>query len=286
MNILAKTTSDYETVGFIIFLFAALIVFLSIYVPFAIVRHKYTSFVKKHSISIQTLNSINSNYKFISIPSFDMRHDYDNDNFFENISCRDYLIYQLQYQQKEVAYAINNTWKNKKMFEQYLEEIKEKCALNNFDTDNKPKNLKRLAKYEQKVFLKTCLNPTVSFSIKVRLVSKKMNGVTRDSKSKSFEQAEIMSIIRDLNNKKGNFYTNEKIWDAICRVERGKVSNKMRFAIYQRDGYRCRCCGRRTKDLEIDHIIPIAKGGKSTYNNLQTLCHRCNLRKGTDSTRY
>lgn len=34
------------------------------------------------------------------------------------------------------------------------------------------------------------------------------------------------------------------------------------------------------KDLEIDHIIPIAKGGKSTYDNLQTLCHRYNIKKG------
>ncbi|MBP5466276.1 MAG: HNH endonuclease [Clostridia bacterium] len=52
----------------------------------------------------------------------------------------------------------------------------------------------------------------------------------------------------------------------------------MRFSIYKRDGYRCQHCGRsgRFVDLEIDHIIPISKGGKSTYDNLQTLCQRCN----------
>ncbi|MBQ8339081.1 MAG: HNH endonuclease [Clostridia bacterium] len=56
----------------------------------------------------------------------------------------------------------------------------------------------------------------------------------------------------------------------------------MRFSIYQRDGYRCRKCGvsGRHAQLEVDHIIPIAKGGKSTYNNLQTLCHKCNVEKG------
>lgn len=56
----------------------------------------------------------------------------------------------------------------------------------------------------------------------------------------------------------------------------------MRFAIYQRDGHRCRKCGRKTDDLEIDHIVPIAKGGKSTMDNLQTLCRRCNREKGTN----
>ena len=60
----------------------------------------------------------------------------------------------------------------------------------------------------------------------------------------------------------------------------------MRFSIYARDGYRCRICGARQGkivQLEIDHIIPIAKGGKSTYDNLQTLCHNCNVQKGDNN---
>ncbi|NLB48595.1 MAG: HNH endonuclease [Erysipelotrichia bacterium] len=56
----------------------------------------------------------------------------------------------------------------------------------------------------------------------------------------------------------------------------------MRFAIYARDGYRCRKCKRKTNDLEVDHIYPISKGGKSNFNNLQTLCRRCNKRKGAN----
>lgn len=59
----------------------------------------------------------------------------------------------------------------------------------------------------------------------------------------------------------------------------------MRFAIFRRDGERCKRCGSR-HNLEIDHIVPISKGGKSTYDNLQTLCHSCNMEKGTDIERY
>lgn len=98
----------------------------------------------------------------------------------------------------------------------------------------------------------------------------------------SFCVEEIFSFINRLKNKSGTFYNDRGIWNSLCRVERGKVSNKMRFSIYERDGYRCRRCGvsERYATLEIDHIIPISKGGKSTYENLQTLCRKCNYEKG------
>ena len=112
-----------------------------------------------------------------------------------------------------------------------------------------------------------------------------MNGNVVDRKSDVFYSGEISKIIDRLNWKKGNRFLDNEIWASLCRVERGKVTNKMRFYIYNRDGYRCCKCHRKTNDLEIDHIWPIAKGGKTTLDNLQTLCHRCNARKG-DSVDY
>ena len=50
----------------------------------------------------------------------------------------------------------------------------------------------------------------------------------------------------------------------------------------KRDGFRCVLCGRSAADgvkLHVDHIKPIAKGGKTVEFNLRTLCEHCNWGK-------
>lgn len=32
--------------------------------------------------------------------------------------------------------------------------------------------------------------------------------------------------------------------------------------------------------LHVDHVVPVSRGGKSTMDNLQTLCEDCNCGKG------
>ena len=68
------------------------------------------------------------------------------------------------------------------------------------------------------------------------------------------------------------------------RYGRQPIPRKLRHEVFKRDGYRCRECG-ASKDetsLEIDHILPVAKGGTNDIDNLQTLCRECNRMKHTD----
>ena len=56
---------------------------------------------------------------------------------------------------------------------------------------------------------------------------------------------------------------------------------ELRQAVFERDNYICQYCGRcgAGVDLEIDHIIPVSKGGKTDMRNLITACRACNRAK-------
>lgn len=53
--------------------------------------------------------------------------------------------------------------------------------------------------------------------------------------------------------------------------------------VFERDQWRCQICKRKTRGQvpallapTLDHIVPLARGGSHTYDNLQCACYRCN----------
>lgn len=55
--------------------------------------------------------------------------------------------------------------------------------------------------------------------------------------------------------------------------------SRVRRAVFQRDGYRCRACGKAGR-LEADHIRPLDCGGEQYHqSNIQTLCIGCHRKK-------
>jgi 5-methylcytosine-specific restriction endonuclease McrA len=66
------------------------------------------------------------------------------------------------------------------------------------------------------------------------------------------------------------------------RVPRQEV-RFTRKNIYFRDKNRCQYCGRKftPKELNLDHVIPISRGGKSLWENVVCCCFQCNHRKGS-----
>lgn len=67
--------------------------------------------------------------------------------------------------------------------------------------------------------------------------------------------------------KKRRRTTNLMLWKVIIR------------AVLKRDNYTCHYCGDRSGDFEIDHMIPVSRGGSDDLDNLVTSCRTCNRQK-------
>lgn len=262
-----------------------LIIFFSVYNRTQ--EKKYKDFIDKNSVALEIVKEINRKYKYYPYVSFDLFHVYDNRNFFDTISCEDYLIYDLQFNKRKVLEQINRIEYNKKIYLDYKKEVNNSLSFGIYKTNPLKMNIKKLKSMEIEAVNKILWHQPKELTITVDLrFEKDRFGII--GKHQVFSTSKLLELIDRISKKNGNFFLDRNIWESICRVERGKVSNKLRFKVYARDGYRCRCCKRKfeSKFLEVDHILPISKGGKSTIDNLQTLCHNCNQAKGTKYIKY
>lgn len=74
-----------------------------------------------------------------------------------------------------------------------------------------------------------------------------------------------------------------KPWQNVSARNQNRPGNwpSIRAMVLARDGFACQMCGKRS-ELEVDHIIPVAKGGSWEMENLWTLdagCHKAKSKK-------
>jgi 5-methylcytosine-specific restriction endonuclease McrA len=79
------------------------------------------------------------------------------------------------------------------------------------------------------------------------------------------------------------YYGLDGIDEKTIRAERSKARNlrKTRWWQQKTSSGTCYYCGRKVgfSKLNMDHVIPLARGGRSTRDNLVPCCKKCNIRK-------
>lgn len=69
----------------------------------------------------------------------------------------------------------------------------------------------------------------------------------------------------------------------MSNVKRKPISPSLRFDVLEKDNFTCQYCGAKSVDdnvlLEVDHIVPVSKGGDNNIENLITSCKKCNIGK-------
>jgi len=80
-----------------------------------------------------------------------------------------------------------------------------------------------------------------------------------------------------------DFFSLDSIDEALIRVERSKARalRKSRWWQQKTSSGTCWYCGQKVgfHNLTMDHVIPLARGGRSTKDNLVPSCKECNTKK-------
>lgn len=122
----------------------------------------------------------------------------------------------------------------------------------------------------------------------INLKRKETNQKERELQVKEDKFLEIETELERTKAELEAIYDTEIYKLGVQAVERKKMTANLKKFILERDDYTCQVCGASLHNdfnlkLEVDHIVPISKGGKTDPSNLQTLCRKCNRSKGAKS---
>ena len=89
-----------------------------------------------------------------------------------------------------------------------------------------------------------------------------------------------------LENGRGDIHSVESVFDipSVIRlgyyIKRPRCQRKLtKHEIFHRDHYICQYCGRETRELTLDHVIPRKRGGQHSWDNIVSACVPCNRHK-------
>jgi len=111
-----------------------------------------------------------------------------------------------------------------------------------------------------------------------------------DEEYKTYSFKDWVELSQYIKDHPAGFIHTCKFKIAIPEVISLKYYDKIRFEeprltrknIYEHYGYKCCYCGKKfsVDKLNIDHVVPRSRGGKTEWTNIVTSCIECNLKKG------
>ena len=98
---------------------------------------------------------------------------------------------------------------------------------------------------------------------------------------KSTNESKMKIFLEDIDGEYGiiptDFIKNKKEKEI-----KDVIPPKLRWEVFRRDKFVCQYCGAcgPNVELEVDHKIPVSRGGTDNIDNLKTACFNCNRGKG------
>lgn len=192
----------------------------------------------------------------------------------------DILYENIQERMLMIRQTLRNVDINRNLYSQYQSELSRlRSTITVADCERLNIPVWRFEKEEQILVASIIQNPIITLQARCEKIYRSPAGRNTYRSTFTFSEKTIQDTVvkvqEDAKRKSTESYRR--------KAERQRVTEKLRYQVMRRDGFRCQLCGATQADgvkLHVDHIIPVSKGGTSDIGNLRTLCDRCNRGKG------
>lgn len=260
-----------------------LILFLGLIIVFIIIHRDetITKKVRENSERIKRVYEINSRARFYHIERtvYECSQYYDNKSTFNKVEPAYLMTYEISNNLAWFETECYRIKENIRLYNIYINEINS-IPLTLTESKCIELNIKysTFINKEKTLIQQMLLHPVTDIIYNVSTYYSSPQKQINLTKKASFHFPQIYSCLDSIARK----YLSKETHKQLAIVERGYVTDSLRYDILRRDNFRCVLCGSSAKEgarLHVDHIIPIAQGGKSDSSNLRTLCERCNIGK-------
>ena len=244
-------------------------------------KRKCQKIVKENSSRLKKLEELNAQYSFDT----DLPKTYICTTSLNSKPKFDRYDLSTLFDERIMSGQLTNLSKrferNQQLFLDYTEKVN---IIESFDTQEDVQNLRisydDYKETEDCLFMDLKLDPIVTCTIicVAKYSSPQRRNNYRKERKYSLSQVQPRYLELQQEMELQNSETMRR------KRERSLMTDKLRYKILERDGFRCCLCGRSADDgakLHVDHIIPVSKGGRTVESNLRTLCDACNWGKGT-----
>ena len=239
-------------------------------------KHQQQNYVLQTSEKLRELKRINESFSFNS----DVTLEYEMDvvlksaQQYARFDFKEHMKKEIKAEPEKYLKMVEPIIENRNQYNKYLQCV-EKIKAIRTTYENMELDESLYIKMEEELFESNLLpKPVIDIAFFTYPLYRTGSGRETYHDMEVLWLKDIEYILKEIDDDTVSKLNREK--------ERSLMSDSLRYDVLKRDNFRCTICGRTAADgikLHVDHIMPIAKGGKTEMYNLRTLCNQCNSGK-------
>ena len=230
-------------------------------------------YLDMHSSALSLLSELNVSYGRRFYPLESMMHfrvKTQSKNGFDSFSPTKFLRAQIKRDFDRIANTLYYVASNRDNYRLYQAELQRIHTMSVVPSKLPTcfSSVEDYRKREDELFEAKQLHPTASFSIRVHWGYTSPKRHNSYNEYRDYNEEQTKRLLREVSREMGRRTVDQQ----AASYQRSLVTPSLRIKVFKRDGYRCQICGRSAKEdgvaLEVDHIVPVSKGGKTELSNL------------------